>query len=166
MQLASLGKHWPQRKMEWIMAGLTATWGLYVALHPEIFVTDPTADLFAGLAALTPFDFSPALFWGILAGGIGVARGVALYINGTRPRGTPVVRIMCSFVTMLVFFLVAYGLWQTGIANPTLVIYLWLIGADLLSCIAAGKDAMAAELSARIEQGTINGSRFSRSLGL
>lgn len=164
MLVASLGKHFPHRKMEWVLAGITSSWGLYTLLHPEMFTAPGSAAMFAGLAAMTPFSFMPNVLWGAAALVVGVVRAIALYINGAHVR-TPIIRAICAFVTMFVFSQIAIGLWQTGIANTGIVVYPWLIAADMLSAYAAGKDAITAEAHRRIERGTINDdSRFSRAL--
>ncbi len=164
MIIATLGQHWPARKLEWIMAGLSSSWGLYVLFHPEIFTDPRTSELYAGLADLTPGGLIPHLFWGWTAALVGVLRAGALYINGAHVK-TPFARALAAFVTMFVFSQVVFGLWATGIANTGLVVYSWLVVADMISAYAAGKDAITAEVHKRIEQGTIHDdSRISRSL--
>lgn len=162
MLIAAIGKQFPQRKMEWIMAGITASWGLYTLLHPEMFIQSSTASLLAGLTNMTPRGFAPNILWGTTALAVGMLRAVALYVNGAHVR-TPVIRAISALVTMFVFAQVSIGLWQTGIANWGIVVYPWLIVADMVSAYAAGKDAVISEAYRRIEQGTINDdSRFSR----
>ena len=164
MVIASLGKHWPARKMEWVMAGLSVCWGLYVLAHPQMFTADGSAAMFSGMLAMTPGGLSAHGFWGFLACTVGAARMIALYINGAHVR-TPVVRVIAAFLTIFVFSQVSIGLWQGGVANTGLVVYPWLVIADIISAYAAGQDAITAEVQRRIDRGTINDdSRLSRSL--
>jgi len=152
MIVQSLRKHWPARKMEWVMAGLSLCWGYYVLNHPDIFTNHQTAPLFAGMAAMVPDGWEPASFWGGLAFWVGMIRGIALYINGAHVR-TPVVRVIAAFLTMFVFTQVCQGLWASGLPNPGLVVYPWLVVADMLSAYTAANDAIHAEVQRRIERG-------------
>lgn len=164
IMVASLGRHWPSRKMEWVLAGITFTWGLYFLMHPDIFDGPLTGRPLEGLREMTPTGIAPFLFWGLTTLLVGLLRAIALYINGAHVR-TPVVRAIAAFVTMFVFSNVVFATWSTGIANPSIVIYAGLVAADMISAYAAGKDAITAEVHKRIEQGTINDdSRLNRSL--
>lgn len=164
MQLESLGKHWPHRKMEWVMSGVAASWGLYVCLNPVMFDAPVSRDLYSGLRSMTPAGIMPHVFWGLAALIVGLLRALALYINGAHVR-TPAVRVVGAFATMFVFSQIGIGLWQTGIANAEIIIYSWLVAADMISAYSAGKDAVTAEVHRRIVQGTINDdSRINRAL--
>lgn len=156
MILAALGRHWPARKMEWIMAGISASWGFYVLTHPELFTNPETAVLMSGLASFVPAGWDPSLVWGLGALLVGLMRGIALYINGAHIR-TPVVRAVAAFLTILVFFQVSRGLWATGVPNMGLVIYPWLVIADIISAYSAGQDAIQSEVQRQIERGTFRG---------
>lgn len=145
MIIRSLRQHWPARKLEWLMAGFMVTWGWYVLMHPAMFTDEPTAQLMAGMAAISaPFTIYPALAWGGSAFATGVARTLALFVNGAYTR-TPLIRVIASFVSMFISTQIVIGLWKTGVPNMGLVVYPWFLVADLLSTYRASVDAVHAE---------------------
>lgn len=145
MIIRSLRQHWPARKMEWLMAGWMLCWGVYVLLHPGMFSEPATATLFSGMAAISaPLTIYPALAWGGVAAITGLSRALALFVNGAWTR-TPLVRLIASFVSMFVVTQIVVGLWQSGVPNTGLVVYPWLIVADLLSAYRAAVDVVHAE---------------------
>ena len=145
MIVTSLRQHWPARKLEWLMAGFLSTWGLYVLLHPELFTSPATAELFAGLASLTnPISDYPALVWGWACLLVGLGRGLALFVNGAWTR-TPLVRLIASFISMVIMTQIVAGMWNSGVPNTGVVVYPWLVIADLLSAYRAAVDVVHAE---------------------
>lgn len=157
MILQSLRHHWPARKIEWIMAGLTASWGFYILTHPEIFTDERTRHVWAGLSAVSsPATSDPASFWGWTALVIGLSRALALFINGAYVR-TPIVRLGAAFVSMFIFTQISLGLWQSGVPNTDLVVYPWLVIADLISAYRASQDAVYAENHRLIQKGFSRG---------
>lgn len=152
MIIQSLRQHWPSRKMEWLGSGFLMSWGIYVLLHPELFTQDATAQVFAGLAALTDsFSPYPALVWGGLAFAVGLARAVALFINGAYVR-TPAIRVVTSFVSIFILTQICLGLFDSGVPNTGLVVYPWLIVADLISAYRAAVDVVYAETVRKTEK--------------
>lgn len=152
MIIQSLRQHWPSRKMEWLGSGFLISWGIYVLLHPELFTQDATAQVFAGLAALTDsFAPYPALVWGGLAFSIGLARAVALFVNGAYVR-TPAIRVATSFVSIFILTQICLGMWDSGVPNTGLVVYPWLIVADLISAYRAAIDVVYAETVRKTEK--------------
>lgn len=145
MIIRSLRQHWPTRKIEWLMAGFLASWGLYVLMHPQLFTSEGSAQLFSGLAALSaPFTVYPALLWGGAAFLTGLCRALALFVNGAYTR-TPLIRVLTSFVSMFILTQICIGFWQSGVPNTGLVVYPWLVVADLLSAYRAAVDVVHAE---------------------
>jgi hypothetical protein len=145
MIIRSLRQHWPARKLEWLMAGFLLTWGVYVLLHPELFTSSATAILLSGMVSITaPFTIYPALAWGGAAALTGLCRGMALFVNGAWTR-TPLIRLIASFVSMFVITQIVVGLWKSGVSNTGVVVYPWLIVADLLSAYRAAVDVVHAE---------------------
>lgn len=145
MIIQSLRQHWPSRKMEWLGAGFLMSWGVYVLLHPELFTQPATAELFSGLVTLSDsFTQYPALAWGGLAFAIGLVRAVALFVNGAYVR-TPAIRVATSFVSIFILTQICLGLWHSGVPNTGLVVYPWLIIADLISAYRAAIDVVYAE---------------------
>lgn len=152
MIIRSLRQHWPARKMEWLMAGFLVCWGLYVLLHPELFTNEASRVMFAGLAAITSeVTQYPSLAWGGAAFVTGVLRALALLVNGAWTR-TPLVRLIASFVSMFIVTQIMQGFWVSGVANTGLVVYPWLIVADLLSAYRAAVDVVHAEKQREINK--------------
>lgn len=144
MIIRSLRQHWPSRKIEWLMSGLLASWGLYVLLNPEVFTNPQTGYTLAGLVSLSNYVAPyPALVWGGVAFAAGLIRAIALFINGAYTR-TPLIRVLTSFVSMFILTQIVIGLWKSGVPNMGLVIYSWLVIADLLSAHRAAIDTIYA----------------------
>lgn len=145
MIIRSLKQHWPARKLEWLMSGVLISWGLYVLFHPGLFHDPRTRELFSGMAGMAElFNAYPALLWGGAAFLTGLTRSIALFINGAMTR-TPMVRLLGSFVSMFIVTQVAVALWKSGVPNTGLVVYPWLVVADLLSAYRATVDVVYAE---------------------
>lgn len=154
MIIRSLRQHWPARKMEWLMSGVLVAWGWYVLMHPAMFSNDATKALFSGMEAISaPITEYPALLWGGGAFIVGLARGVALFVNGAWTR-TPLVRVVASFISMFIFTQIVIGLWQSGVPNTGLVVYPWFVVADLLSAYRAAVDVVHAEKQREVQKET------------
>lgn len=144
------------------MAGFLTSWGLYVLFHPQLFTNPATGALFSGLAVISePVTRYPALAWGGGAFLIGVGRAVALFINGAWTR-TPLIRLVACFVSMFIVTQIVVGLWQSGVPNTGLVVYPWLVIADLLSAYRAAVDAVLAEKQREDEMETRRADRLAR----
>ena len=154
MVIRSLRQHWPARKMEWLMSGVMIAWGWYVLMHPAMFYDPATKALFGGMAAISaPITEYPALLWGGSAFVVGLARGIALFVNGAWTR-TPLVRVVASFISMFIFTQIVIGLWQSGVPNTGLVVYPWFVVADLLSAYRAAVDVVHAEKQREVQKET------------
>lgn len=154
MIIRSLRQHWPARKMEWLMSGVLVAWGWYVLMHPGLFTDSATAKLFSGMASISePITEYPALLWGGSAFVVGLARGIALFVNGAWTR-TPLVRVVASFISMFIFTQIVIGLWQSGVPNTGLVVYPWFVVADLLSAYRAAVDVVHAEKQREVQKET------------
>lgn len=164
MIIRSLRQHWPARKLEWLMSGFLASWGLYVLVHPTLFTSPETAVLFSGLAELSSsFSDYPALFWGWSCFGIGLGRAAALFVNGAWTR-TPLLRLTASFMSMFIMTQIVVGLWKSGVPNTGLVVYPWLVVADLLSAYRAAVDVVHAEKQREVNKETRRDARRIASL--
>ncbi|WP_294392014.1 hypothetical protein [uncultured Sphingomonas sp.] len=145
MLIASLKQHFPARLPEWFMASVMATWGIYVILHPGIFTAPETRAMFSGMAALVEGSgFPPAGLWGSLALTVGLLRAAALFINGAYAR-TPVVRLISSMISAIIWTGVAIGLAKSDAANTGVAVYPWLLLLDLASAYRASVDMAVAE---------------------
>lgn len=161
MIIRSLKEHWPSRTMEWLMAAFLANWGIYVLLHPEIFTQPESAQIFSGMAAMVIWitDY-PALVWGWAAFVTGLVRAVALFINGAYTR-TPLIRVLTSFASMFIVTQIIIGLFKSGVPQPGLVTYSWIVVADLISAYRASRDAVFAEKQRQEIKGSRRGSSSS-----
>lgn len=154
MIIQSLQTYWPTRKMEWLMAGMLTAWGCYVLTHPEMFSDLSTRDTYAGMKAVSdPLGFYPSVFWGGAAFIVGFSRAVALFVNGAWTR-TPLVRVIASLLSMMIFTQIVVGFWSSGLPNPGLVVYPWFIVADLLSAYRAAVDIVHAEKQREVDKET------------
>lgn len=152
MIIRSLRQHWPARKLEWIMSGFMVSWGLYVLLHPGVFTDPRTSAPLSGLVSITnQITEYPALIWGGAAFGIGLARSLALFVNGAYTR-TPLIRLICSFASMFIITQIVVGLAKSGVPNTGLVVYPWFVVADLLSAYRAAVDVVHAEKQREAEK--------------
>ena len=125
------------------------SWGIYVLLHPELFTADATVLVFRGLSALTdPFTDYPSLAWGGLAFAVGLARAIALFINGAYVR-TPAIRVATSFGSIFILTQILIGMWDSGVPNTGVVVYPWLIISDLFSAYRASIDVVHADTQRR-----------------
>lgn len=164
MIIRSIRQHWPARKMEWLMAGFLTCWGLYVLLHPQLFTNAATAQLFSGLTAISAsVTIYPALFWGGISFVTGILRGLALFVNGAWTR-TPMIRLIASFASMFIVTQIILGLWKSGVPNTGLVVYPWLVFADLLSAYRAAVDVVHAEKQREVIKESRRADRSPRSL--
>lgn len=151
MVLHALRQHWPARKIEWLMSGLAACWGSYILAFPEVFDQPATATLLRPMVDMVEWIGDPATIWGGGALAMGLIRAVALFINGAYVR-TPLFRAIAAFGTMFIFTQVSIAFYRTGVPNFGLVVYPWLVVADLLSAFRAAQDAVLAEAQRRSQK--------------
>ena len=149
MLIRALHEHWPARKIEWFMAGFTVNWGLYVLIYPEVFTQQETAAVLSEMVSMVRWTgLEAAVVWGGAALFAGLTRALALFINGAYVR-TPLFRALAAFGTMFIFTQVFIALWRTGLPSLQIVIYAWLVFADLLSAYRAAQDGVYAEAQRR-----------------
>ncbi len=152
MIIESLREHFPARFIEWFMAGLMLCWGLYVLATPEMFTDPSERELFAYMSSLSSWTGEQAhTVWGLgatLAGGL---RAIALFVNGAYVR-TPVIRVATSFVSAFIWTQILVCVVQSGLPNPAVAVYSWLVIADIVSAYRASKDAVHAEAQRRRER--------------
>jgi len=107
--------------------------GLYLILNPGLF-DDASMGAWSGLKTVAA---QPT--WGLILLVMGLARIVALYING-RHRRTPVVRLVASFFSAFVITQISLGMWNSGVPSTDLVVYPILVLADVYSAFRASAD--------------------------
>lgn len=124
------------RGLEWFSAFVMTGWGL-VLMAPGDTLRGPQYVAFARFG-MTESAWAAAFL------SIGVARLVALYINGNWPR-SPHIRMAGSFFGALSWMQVAYLLastyGETGILNTGVAVYIPLAIADFIGIARANFDA-------------------------
>lgn len=123
----------PERAIEWLIGSAGLLWGGIVLAFPRMFETQPL--LYKGMLTLLPQPL-----WGMIAFAASLLRLGALYVNGQHFR-TPTVRVITSFISMLIWFLVVVGLMRQGVPNTGWAIYPVLMLGDLWSVYRASGDA-------------------------
>ncbi len=164
MLIQSLKTHFPARALEWFGAGVMFTYGYYVITHPQLFTAPETARLFSGLARIAEFFGQPPIAIGVMAIITGLVRAGALFVNGAVTK-TPLVRLMTSFASAYIWTSVTLGLVMADVANTGLVVYPWLLIADIVSGYRAGYDLVIAESVAKQARAQRVGQRIERRYG-
>lgn len=165
MLIQSLKTHFPARALEWFGAGVMFTYGYYVITHPQLFTAPETAQLFSGLAQLAGFFGQPPIAIGVMAVVTGLIRACALFVNGAVTK-TPLIRLLTSFGSAYIWTSVSIGLVLSDVSNTGLVIYPWLLIADIVSGYRAGYDLVIAEKVAKQARAQKNdGQRIERGHG-
>lgn len=143
MLIVSLKQHFPARLPEWWMSFMLVWWGVYVVLHPGLFVDDATRQVFSGMKDMAR-GYDPAAMWGLTALFIGMIRACALFVNGAYTR-TPIIRLLMSFLSAFIWTQVCIGLFNSGVANTGIVVYAGLVMMDIVSAYRASTDMVFAE---------------------
>lgn len=130
--LQHLGQTFPTRMAEWFLGVVLFNWGL-ILIRPEETFNYSTS--YAGLVNLAPEDWWA---WGCLV--VGGARLVALFINGAWVPPTYRLRSITSFLSLLFWFSISYGMMFGSNATTGLAVYpamalleygcLWRTGRD------------------------------------
>jgi len=139
--IQSFRKHFEARAIEWGMAGWAITWGLQGLINPEVFTNTETAPLNNHMLHTMEWFFShdvAAFVLCFLAVVVGVARAIALYINGAWKQ-TPMIRMITSALSAFVVSNIVFSLAQ-GPATFGLITYSWLFAADCFSGFRAARD--------------------------
>lgn len=95
-------------------------------------------------------NLNPESVWGFVAFSVGMARLLALFINGAWAR-TPLIRLATAAISAFVWTQVVIGLF--AVPNTGLVVYPWLVVIDLVAAYRAGRDAAVAEMHRKARLG-------------
>jgi hypothetical protein len=164
MLIQSLKTHFSARTMEWWGAGAMFTWGYYFVTHPQLLTQTATKELFAGLTQVTDFFGQPPIAIGLMAIITGMVRASALFINGAYAK-TPLIRLLTAFLSAYIWTSITVGFYVIDAPNTGLVVYPWLVVADVISGYRAGYDLVIAENVARKVR-SFHGQQPSRRRGL
>ena len=129
--------HLNDRSLEWFSASVMLIWGITLLLPGET-LSGPQ------YAAFNRFGLTE-VFWSWAFGCIGMARLVALYINGRWPR-SPLIRMAGAIFGAVSWMQVSYLLTAstymvTGVPNTGMGVYAALAIADLIGVYRAAFDA-------------------------
>lgn len=143
--LISLHEHFPVRITDWLLSAMLFTWGL------ALFAVDPRVwalPMFNGLS-----DIGPQFAWAVVATGLGLARIVALFINGALRR-SPHARALGAFFTCFIWFELSVGFFSSEYVGPGIAIFPWLAFADVFNVYRAAKDARISDNRATAQRRT------------
>lgn len=127
-----VGIHFHDRATEWLLALVTASWGLiYLSSDPSLWQA-PSLQPLARIGGQE--------LWGIVAFTLGVTRLAALFINGSQ-RKSPHARAICAFFSCLIWFQLTLGLLVSLPQPLALAVYPWLFATDTYNVWRASRDA-------------------------
>jgi hypothetical protein len=130
--------HFKARAGEWFCAAMLTDWGFRVARQDQMFTGPETGPMLQLFHEET---------WGYLALLIGVARLLALAINGTLhdrlwySRYSPHIRSGMAFLSIFVWSIIALGYWKSGVNTTALSFAPYLAAFDIYNAVRASQDA-------------------------
>ena len=104
----------PERALEWLFACQTAAWGL-VLLHPDETFSGQSYPVFSAVASEETM--------GVAIAAIGIVYLVALFVNGSLARASPIVRAACAAVTFMLYLGIAIGFLWSGFVSTAWAVY-------------------------------------------
>jgi hypothetical protein len=143
MIIVEMKKHFELRAIEWWSAGLMFSWGFFVLLFPTTFQVNP--------ACHALLEFAPQHIWGLAALMAGGLRLVALFVNGMWYR-TPAVRWLTTMMSIFIWFCITAAFASSPIINMGVVLYGWLMAADLYSAYRSANDFIEAEAQRQLKK--------------
>jgi hypothetical protein len=128
------------RALDWVCAAMILAWGITLAAPGNAMAQSPVYRIF--------LEKFPEPVWAFILCAIGVARLLALIINGHAPRGSPVLRGGAAFLGVIVWGHFLGGFLDVSIRNGTLSggvgLNIVMLGAEIFSIGRATADAMRA----------------------
>ena len=135
-----------ERLPEWIMAAVTAMWGMSVWWDS---ISDVDHHSFEGMFYGPLNLLMPQHDWGLYALTIGTVRLVCLYINGSRPRGSAIARAFGAWLSTFFWVGLFVGAVLLPWASPARFTYGGLLAFDVFGLWFAAGDARVAVVRAR-----------------
>lgn len=127
--------HLWRRAPEWVLSGVTLSWG-WILLGPrDVFATSPAFDVFAALASESA--------WGMTFVALGTLRLAMLAVNGTFRAfpWSPHCRALGSFLNCFLWFAVTASLYASGQAVTGLAVYPGILLLEIVNVIVAASEA-------------------------
>jgi hypothetical protein len=122
------------RVQEWQNACITGGWGVMIMANPEQF----EAPSYAGF-------YGPAEFWAVAFMVVSVVSFTALYVNGTIPKPTAMLRTLAAGMQVFLYLLLFMGFMFSGTGTPGITTYGFLAFFGGLGGIWALLDAVKPE---------------------
>lgn len=132
MIFTHLGQTFPNRMAEWFLGAALLSWGL-ILIRPE-----DTFNYSASYIGLANLADETTWAWGCLI--VGSLRLVALFVNGMWVPPTYRLRSLTSFLSLLFWFSISYGMLFSGTATTGLAIYPWVTILEGVCLWRTGRD--------------------------
>jgi hypothetical protein len=133
--LISLHEHFKVRVMDWLLSAILLSWGF------TLFSVDPRI---WALPTYSGLHFASQTTWAVVATGIGLARLIALFINGSLRR-SPHARLIGAFLTIFIWVQLSLGIFYGDIVGPGIAVFPWLAFADMFNVYRAAMDARTSD---------------------
>lgn len=139
-----LQEHVPLRIVEWLVAGFLVSWGLAALAIEETIWQLPVNRELANLGSKD--------LWGCFALSLGAIRFAALFVNGAVQR-SPHARALGAFMSIFLWTQLTLGVITGGMETISVVVYPWVLLADLYNVYRASQDARFSDKKAKAMQG-------------
>lgn len=136
------------RMPEWILAAYTLGWGVNAVLDmiwPNGVRHTMDSPFFAPLTSTGVGQWG----WGVFATLVGLAHLVALYVNGSRPRGSTMVRAIGSACSTFFWAALWIGVMQLPYRSGAVLSYGAIVTIDGLALFYAARELVPVFRSAR-----------------
>lgn len=136
--------HLRARWVEWVLTAMILNFGLTLLRPEDTFANSHSFDAMA--------HYANEKAWGICLSGIGIARFVALFLNGTFAKFkvlSPYVRSTGAGLSSVAWFLISTGIYASGNVTPGAGTYALLMVAEIIVCLIVAQEAGSAEKAYR-----------------
>ena len=140
MIILKLTKTFPVRVCEWLLAGISVSWGVAAWNHSNAEWANP---IYSGLSRIADQHA-----WGAVVCTIGLLRLAALFRNGGW-RPSPHLRAAGAFLSCFAWLQISLGLFAAEHLTTGIAIYPWLLLADIYNVFRASSDARQSDERAR-----------------
>lgn len=132
MMIVQFEQHVHIRLGEWLAAAISLSIGILLFAVPDMFKNE---QLFEAMR-----QFARQQVWAFALFSFGLARIIALYVNG-RKGITPYVRMAMAFFSCFIWYNFTLGLFLSGVPALSLVTIPWLLVLDIYNVFRASADA-------------------------
>lgn len=137
---SGISEHFPQRVSEWIMTAAILGWASVLGADPTTFETSPSFSVLAAYGTETN--------WSLVCLAVGMARLVALVINGTfrQFQYSPHLRGAASFIACVFWGQISLGVclaWLSGGSGTGVIAYSTFMALEMWNLFRAWADVGA-----------------------